>query len=189
MLTKPNTTLHGHYADINLWCTTLRFATTNEVAVLNNGALSGLRIVNCNRSPNALISMMLDFDLKKVDQQKMNFFQQELEQFIRERPLTFDTLIFFRCEHIDTNKELIQYSVRVRHMRSWQDAAVVLHSRGELLWFSIKLGNELGINKAQLPIQVATICDATTSIEVADAADIIAAIGGGTTKAAEMAVS
>jgi hypothetical protein len=170
------------FLDINLWCTTLRFAATNEIAVLNNGILSSLRIVNCNRSPNALITFTLDFDLTKVDEPKVKFFREELEHYLRERPRIYDALMVFRCELVDTNRELIQYSVRVRHMRSWQDAPVVLHNRGELLWFSTELGRQLGIHKSQLPIQVATVRDATHSSEVANAADVVAVIAGATTK-------
>lgn len=169
--------------DINLWCTTLRFAATNEIAVLNNGILSSLRIVNCNRSPNALISFTLDFNLPKVDEEKLKFFREELEHYLRERPRIYEALMVFRCELVDTNRELIQYSVRVRHMRSWQDAPVVLHNRGELLWFSTELGRQLGINKSQVPIQVATVADSTHSNEVVKASDVIAVIAGATTKA------
>jgi Mechanosensitive ion channel len=41
--------------DINLSTTTLRFARTNEVSTVNSYAIAGSKIINCNRSPGALV--------------------------------------------------------------------------------------------------------------------------------------
>jgi hypothetical protein len=127
--------------------------------MVNNGTLSALRITNCNRSPKAMISLTLEFALHKVNEQKITFFHSEIEKYVRERPRTFDTLMLCRCEHMDASKDLAQYALRVRHMKSWQDAPLILQNRGELVWFCQELGKELGINKEQVPIQVATVAN------------------------------
>ena len=53
--------------DINLFSTTLRFAATNEVSTVNNGAISLCRIVNYARSPRALVTIPLKFMINTED--------------------------------------------------------------------------------------------------------------------------
>ena len=47
-----------------LFTTTVRFATTNEVATYSNGSLAQLRIINANRSPKAIVSVLIKFGLE-----------------------------------------------------------------------------------------------------------------------------
>ena len=44
---------------VSLFTTTVRFATTNEVATYSNGSLARLRIINAKRSPKAVSLHML----------------------------------------------------------------------------------------------------------------------------------
>lgn len=53
---------------------------------------------------------------------------------------------FFRCESINQDLELMEYSLQVRHTKSWQDAASVLMNKSELLKFCFETGKQLGIN-------------------------------------------
>ena len=45
--------------DVNLFTTTLRLSRTNKLSTCNNGLLANTRIINHNRSNNALISISL----------------------------------------------------------------------------------------------------------------------------------
>ena len=49
---------------VTLFTTTVRFATTNEVATYSNGSLAQLRIINANRSPKAIVSVLIKFGLE-----------------------------------------------------------------------------------------------------------------------------
>mmetsp|Transcript_13154 Transcript_13154/g.25752 ORF Transcript_13154/g.25752 Transcript_13154/m.25752 type:complete len:1081 (-) Transcript_13154:134-3376(-) len=53
---------------VTLFTTTVRFATTNEVATYSNGSLAPLRIINANRSPKAIreIRRMLQFSCRLI---------------------------------------------------------------------------------------------------------------------------
>jgi small-conductance mechanosensitive channel len=48
----------------DLFTTTVRFATTNEVATLANGSLASSRIINCKRSPKAVRFVYMKFGVK-----------------------------------------------------------------------------------------------------------------------------
>lgn len=167
------------FLDINLWCTTLRYSATNEIAIVSNGILSTLRIVNCNRSPNAMFNISLNFELDNVDNGKIELFRQGLAEHLRGQPRIYEGLVSFRCDSIDTKLKVAQYSIRIRHRRSWQDAVVVLRDRGEIIAFCIKLGNDLGINNVQVPIQVEAVSTKETPEPVPDSAsDALAVLSG-----------
>jgi hypothetical protein len=168
--------------DINLWCTTLRYAKTNEVATINNGALSSLRVVNCNRSPDAMINIDLKFDLSKLNKSKMELFRLEVEQYLVDRPRVYKGIAFFRCEILDHSIEMAQFQLCVRHSRTWQDAPIVLFNRGELMMHCMELGEKLGINIVKVPIDVnmvsGNINQSNADEEIQEsAADVLSAAG------------
>jgi len=131
--------------DINLFSTTLRFAATNEVSTVNNGAISLCRIVNYARSPRALVTIPLKFMINTEDA-VISVFKAALEKFVKDRPRKWEGINHFRCESIETDLDLIEYSVRLRSTRTWQDAPGILNSQGELIKFCMQLGKQLGIN-------------------------------------------
>lgn len=57
--TSPNGSSTWYVDKVTLFTTTVRFATTNEVATYSNGSLAVLRIINANRSPKAIISVLV----------------------------------------------------------------------------------------------------------------------------------
>jgi small-conductance mechanosensitive channel len=132
--------------DINLFSTTLRFAATNEVATVNNGAIALARIVNYARSPLALVTVNVRFMLDKTDDAVVSVFRAGLESFIKDRPRQWDGMNYFRCETIDTDTNMLEYSLRLRNVKTWQDSPGILNDKAEISRFCMQLGKQLGIN-------------------------------------------
>mmetsp|Transcript_8271 Transcript_8271/g.11966 ORF Transcript_8271/g.11966 Transcript_8271/m.11966 type:complete len:635 (-) Transcript_8271:61-1965(-) len=132
--------------DINVFTTTIRFAATNEVATVNNGTLSTLRIVNCSRSSNAVVSFTLKFKLDQMSSDTTALFKNEVLALVKQRTRAWESLLFFRCNEIDTNINLVVFQMSVKHRRTWQDASLILEHRADILWHCMELGRQLGVN-------------------------------------------
>ena len=83
--TSPNGSSTWYVDKVTLFATTVRYATTNEVATYSNGSLAVLRIINANRSPKAIISVMIKFGLE-TPFNKITVFRSAVENFIKARP-------------------------------------------------------------------------------------------------------
>lgn len=162
--------------DCNLFTTTLRLAKTNEIAYLNNGMLSNCKIVNHGRSVNALVNLIISIRLEATHEQiqlvksslvsydfimicvsvKVLNFSCLQEQFIRDNPRVWASLVFWRIVKVDPNMGLIAYSLRVQHVKSWQDHASVMRDRGELFKFSCQILMRLGI-EYQSPVTMSEL--------------------------------
>jgi small-conductance mechanosensitive channel len=138
--------------DINLSFTTVRFAATNEVATVSNGAIAGLRIVNANRSPNAVVTFELPFHIRIVDDtEKMEKIRKALDQYARDFPNHWKCFMLCRVNvlHIELEQALLFFSFQ--HQSSWQDVGRILIDKADLLCFVYELGKKLGINYDELP--------------------------------------
>lgn len=132
--------------DINLWVTTLRFARTNEVSTINNSAIAASRIVNFNRSPNALIQFGFVTNISSLEGTRLEEFCAALERYVKDHPRTWEALAFVRFDEVDCDWEKIYMRLAFRHRNSWQDATRVLQSKGQLQRFAFELGKQMGIN-------------------------------------------
>jgi hypothetical protein len=157
-------------SDINLFSTTLRFARTNEVATVSNSSISASRIVNCNRSPKAIVFFDFVTKISILDGDKFQTFTAELTTFARERPRTWESLLFVRkvkfsgieslcfvddssffhalalCKtEVDSDCELVRFNLGFRHRNSWQDAARILLNKGDLIAHVYRVARELGV--------------------------------------------
>jgi small-conductance mechanosensitive channel len=83
--TNPTGSSTWYVERVTLFTTTVRFATTNEVATYSNGSLAILRIINANRSPKAFISISIKFGLE-TPFKKIGVFRAAVESFIKARP-------------------------------------------------------------------------------------------------------
>jgi len=81
--------------DVSVFTTTVRFATTNEVATYSNGSLARLRIINAKRSPNAVLYVYMKF-AADVPYQMIKVYQTAIENFVKSRPREWAQLNGFR---------------------------------------------------------------------------------------------
>lgn len=57
--------------------------------------------------------------------------------------------MFFRCDNIDKFTVLMEYTLRVRHTKAWQDSTSISMNKSELVEFCYELGEKLEINFEQ----------------------------------------
>lgn len=112
--------------------------------------------MNGNRSPNALITFTLYFTDKATEDQ-LAVFRDTVESFVQDRPRIWDSLAFFRCESINQDLGMMEYLLRIRHTKSWQDAASIMLNKAEVLKFCFETGKQLGINYDSPPRATWTI--------------------------------
>jgi hypothetical protein len=124
----------------------LRYAQTNEVATVSNGTISGSRIVNCNRSVNAVVVFDLLLHICLIEEGKSATFVSAIEQFIQEHPRIWECLVLFRYDKFDADNEQVFCRIAVRHRNSWQDAGRILRDKGELQKFIYQVGKSMGVN-------------------------------------------
>jgi small-conductance mechanosensitive channel len=95
--------------DINLSTTTLRFARTNEVSTMNNWAIAGSKIINCNRSPCALVVLNIILHVSIFENNTLEEFQAELQQYVVTHPRIWDSLVFCRHDSVDADLEQVSF--------------------------------------------------------------------------------
>jgi hypothetical protein len=132
--------------DLNLYSTTLRYGQSNEVATVSNGTISGSRIVNCNRSPNAVVVFDILLHISLIEDEKAQTYVSAVEQFVQEHPRIWECVVFFRYEKFDADNEQVFTRMAVRHRNSWQDAGRILRDKGELSKFIYELGRSMSVN-------------------------------------------
>ena len=96
------------------------------------------------RSAQALVNISLRVDIAATHEQ-IQIVKSALEQTIRDHPRIWSTLVNFRITKVDPANDLIVYSARVQHVKSWQDLLPVLQARGDLEQFLQEILVKLGI--------------------------------------------
>lgn len=131
--------------DCNLFSTTLRLSRTNEISTVNNGTIANTRIVNHGRSPNALVNVTLRVNLA-VTHEQIDILKSAMEQYITNNPRVWACLVNFRITQVDPANNLIVYSARIQHVKSWQDLLPVLQARGNIENFCNEILTQLGVH-------------------------------------------
>jgi len=132
--------------DISLFTTTLRYAPTNEVAMVSNGSICGSRIVNCARSKKAKINLTLKFHARFHDSDNAVRYFQQLQSFVADNRQCWKDIHLFACTYMDTASEQIHYSLRVQSRRNWQSATAIMEERAELIAFCNRLARKMCVH-------------------------------------------
>ena len=82
----------------------------------------------------------------KATHEQVHVFKSALLQYIRDKPRVWSCLVDFRITKVDSANELVVYSARIQHVKSWQNQQLVLHARGELEYFCNMILFKLGID-------------------------------------------
>mmetsp|Transcript_2475 Transcript_2475/g.3328 ORF Transcript_2475/g.3328 Transcript_2475/m.3328 type:complete len:853 (-) Transcript_2475:193-2751(-) len=120
--------------NVTLTTTTLRFAGTNEVASINNGSIANARLINTTRSPNALVALDLRFGIT-VTHENIAAFRSEVEKYVKDNPRRWVKIVFLGINCIDPSINLVEYSLRLQHVKGWQDIGAINLNKGELFKF------------------------------------------------------
>ena len=94
--TSPSGSSTWFVEEITLFATTVRFATTNEVATYSNGSLAQLRIINAKRSPKAILYVYVKFG-SDAPFNKLNIFRSAIEGFVKARPREVSLVVLCAC--------------------------------------------------------------------------------------------
>jgi len=117
------------------------------VSTVNNYSISLSRIVNLNRSPNAIVVFELKFSIRILEGDKLKDFRDALEKYVRDRPRIWDSLLFCRHDFFvpDITQEYVLFTIAFKHRQNWQNAMRININRADLLRYIFDLGKELNI--------------------------------------------
>lgn len=139
--------------NVDLFTTTVRYATTNEVATLSNGSLASSRIINANRSPKAVRFVYMKFGVS-VSYRKVQLFKRSLETFVKDRPREWVSLAGFRATRVEQDHGFIEYVVVLQHRESWQNIGPILNSTADVSSFCLELAKKLDMRYTAPPLPV-----------------------------------
>jgi len=137
-----------------LTTTTLRFASTNEVATLNNASLANSRIVNHARSAKASVSLRIKLNVD-TNQRQLEDFRIKMEGYLEDQPRKWVGLIHYRQEQIDSDNGFIFMLYRAQHAKPWQEMAAIMIHKGEWERYADTVATEMGIGFDSPPNQMA----------------------------------
>eukprot|EP00579_Thalassiosira_antarctica_P000217 CAMPEP_0201866770 /NCGR_PEP_ID=MMETSP0902-20130614/1236_1 /ASSEMBLY_ACC=CAM_ASM_000551 /TAXON_ID=420261 /ORGANISM="Thalassiosira antarctica, Strain CCMP982" /LENGTH=1631 /DNA_ID=CAMNT_0048391801 /DNA_START=121 /DNA_END=5016 /DNA_ORIENTATION=+ len=135
---------------VSLFTTTVRFATTNEVATYSNGSLARLRVINAKRSPKAIIYVYMKFG-SDVSFQMIKVYQTAIENFVKSRPREWTQLNGFRATRVEMELNFVEYVIVATHREMWQNVGPILQSKADLDSFSLEVSKKLNLRYQNPP--------------------------------------
>lgn len=135
---------------VTLYSTTVRFATTNEVATYSNGSLARLRIINAKRSPKAIVYVYNKFG-SDVPFRLIQVFKASVENFVKSRPREWAQLNGFRATRVNLEFNFVEYVIVLTHRELWQNVGPILQSKADLASFCLEVSKKLNLRYEQPP--------------------------------------
>merc|ERR1712232_394005 len=90
------------------------------------------RIVNCSRSPKAITTITIKFDIHGTHSE-IDTFKSHIQVYLKDRPRIWaGGLLHFRNNGINFDKRCVEYVLRAQHVKSWQEMAPIMVQKGEL---------------------------------------------------------
>ena len=139
--------------DINLFYTTVRYAGTNEVATINNGSIASMRVVNANRSPNAMVWFKIPMHISATENNMaiIERLKNRLDKYAKSKPRRWHSFAYCRADGVEIEQEKIVLTIGFQHRKSWQDLASILFDKSELKCYVYEVTKELGVVYDELP--------------------------------------
>lgn len=151
--TSPGGSAGWFVRDLNLHTTTVVFATTGELATLNNGIMATARIINAARSPKAVLFVFLKFSVES-SVNRIKVFEEAVRKYVKSKPREWISLNGFRPTRIEADLGYVEYSIAVQHRESWQQVPILLDSRANLASFCLELSKKLDLRYTSPPLPV-----------------------------------
>lgn len=105
------------------------------MSTVSNSSIAGSRIINCIRSPNAVIVIPITLHISFLKEEKFTAFQNAMKTYVREQTRSWEKLIFLIKSDVDADNEKVVATLAFGHRNSWQDAGRILVHKGNLLKF------------------------------------------------------
>ena len=133
----------------------MRYASSNEVATLSNGSIASLRIVNGNRSPNAVIQLDVPFHIAMAFEKKdkLEVLRSLLEKYVRAFPNHWKCLMYCRISELNVEMEKATVGVAIQHQSSWQDLGRIMTAKADLVCYLYEISKSLDVTYVNLPKQ------------------------------------
>lgn len=145
---------------------------------MSNFAISQSKIVNCQRSPNAVVFIKLKLSAAILDGDKVQLFQKSLEDYVNENPRIWNSLLVFRHDHFgnlqgpwstnnvfDADYRFVVFTLAFQHRVSWQYAARIMANRSDLMRHIYDICLEMGVQYDNMAPQSITQQPKTKSME------------------------
>ena len=93
-----------------------------------------------------MVQIEMQLDMKLHEGTYLREFREALDAYVLNNPNRWDSIVFFRCEAIDTDYEVVTYRLMVRSTQTWQPAFRVLEYKAQLNRFLCELSLKMGVN-------------------------------------------
>lgn len=137
--------------DMSLFSTTVRLARTNEVASISNASIAQLRIVNGNRSPDAIVVLHLSYKLALIDDHKLSSLRSCVASYIKQYPNEWSKIIYCRVKDIDYAAEKVEVSLSIQSRHAWQDLGRIAKNKALLKTAIYEFGRDTKLIYEELP--------------------------------------
>lgn len=107
--------------------------------------------VNCNRSPNAIFVLKLDFKLALIDEDKLSSLRAFLDSYVKLHPNEWRTVIYCRVADISYREERVEITIGVQSCFPWQELGRVAKAKALLRTKVYTFGRDAGLNYDELP--------------------------------------
>lgn len=131
----------------------VRLASTNEVATYSNGSLANSRVINANRSPQAIVAIYLKFGVG-VSYEKIRLCRKTIQKYVKSRPREWLSLQSFRANNVEQDQGYVQYKLMLQHREAWQNLNAILNSKADLTSFALEVSKQLGMRYVAPPLPV-----------------------------------
>jgi hypothetical protein len=150
---NPNGSPGWIVKDVTLYHTTVIYGTTQEYATYSNGALSGSRIINCARSPQAVLNFCMKFGLD-TPHPVIEEFHTELKAYVKSKPREWLAFSAFRLNSIEADLGYVEYKILIQHRDSWQNIAALVTDLADVRQFAVNLSKTKGMTYQSPPLPV-----------------------------------
>jgi hypothetical protein len=123
------------------------------VATLSNGSIANLRIVNANRSPNAVVTFKLPLHISIVSEkkEKLALFCSALDKYVRDNPNHWKCFMYCRVHEVNIDREQAVLSIGLQHLSSWQDLGRILQAKADLLCYVFAMARTHEVSYEGIP--------------------------------------
>lgn len=112
-----------------------------------------MRIVNGNRSLNAIISFDIPFHISIANEQKDKLIKLRslLEKYVRDFPNHWKCVIYCRVGQLDVELEKASIDIAFQHQSSWQDLGRIMVAKADLICHVYELSKILEASYSHTP--------------------------------------
>ena len=110
-----------------------------------------MRIINGNRSPNALVWYQLPFQISVLEDDKLTSLKAFLDGYAKLHPHKWHSCAYCRADNFYPDIEKVVVTIGFQARSSWQDYGGLLSAKSELVAATIEYGRKQRINYEELP--------------------------------------